>query len=79
MYRFINKEGIMAYKIEVIMGLRSRLGVVVNNMDTREVEEGAANKYKAGMANADPINVWGRVNCHKVIRKEENDDEVEVG
>ena len=56
MYKFINKEGIMAYSI---------LHKAV--VDTMASYVGAANKCRAGMAKADPMSVCGRVNRHKTM------------
>jgi hypothetical protein len=67
MYMFINNAGIVAYTI--LMTVR---GEITSTYD------GAANICNAGIANADPIIVCGRLNLHNTentLEVNEDDDE----
>lgn len=60
MYKFISRAGIVAYTM-----------LQTDRIVKASASDGAANMCRDGIARADPMIVWGRVNLHKTDRKEE--------
>jgi hypothetical protein len=59
MYKFMSKAGIVAYNMDAKQG-----------HDNAARRLGAANQCSAGMARAEPINVWGRLKRQTIVGKE---------
>lgn len=65
MYKFISRAGIVAYAM-----------LQIDRAVRASPKDGAAKMCREGIAKAEPIIVWGRVNLHRTERNEDSDRDV---